>query len=202
MAIGIHLQIRGLLSKRTTPEGCWTFHTDNETDAVFKGFFPLKTCYFGVSILNLRGIPTWNLTWQWTTHHLKMDFLLEMGIFQPVMLVFRGILFLPQSWKLGPLVPKASLSTSMTMEGRISVRKIWGKFHRGQTPTPEKHGGDWIKEVPPQNPQQKHSGLGIIGSFAQKLGEMLLLVDIWINNLKYIYINIIYIYIYKYILYI
>ena len=53
-----HLQIRGLLSKRTMPEGCWTFHTDNETDAVFKGFFPLKTCYLGVSILNLRGIPT------------------------------------------------------------------------------------------------------------------------------------------------
>ena len=36
------------------------------------------------------SIPPKNKTWQWKIHHLNMYFLLNMGIFQPVMLVFRG----------------------------------------------------------------------------------------------------------------
>ena len=31
------------------------------------------------------------LTWQWKIHHLKMYFLFKMEIFQPVMIVFRGV---------------------------------------------------------------------------------------------------------------
>ena len=37
------------------------------------------------------GIPPRKLTWQWKIHHLKMYFLLNMGIFQPAMLVFGSV---------------------------------------------------------------------------------------------------------------
>ena len=45
--------------------------------------------------------PPRKLTWQWNIHHLKMYFLLKMGIFQNVILVFRGETYLLQVvfWK-------------------------------------------------------------------------------------------------------
>ena len=46
----------------------------------------------GWPLLSFNTFLEITLTWQWKTHHLKMYFLLNMEIFQPVMLVFRGVI--------------------------------------------------------------------------------------------------------------
>ena len=94
-------------------------------------------------ITQQKNIPPPKLTWQWNIHRLKMYFLLTVGIFQLVMLVFRGVRgFFPGSmttmWNLATSRRKTT-SVSMTkrdlevsrdlqIHPEIKIQEVFGCF--------------------------------------------------------------------------